>query len=126
MVLNGGASDRARVLQPATILQMQRNQIGELNVPGIFSADASLTLDLPLPADNPHKWGLAWLINTRSLDTGRPAGSQMWAGITNCYYWIDPQNGVGGALMTQILPFADPVALPLFMQFEAEIYKSLR
>ena len=126
MVLNGGASDRGRVLQAATILQMQRNQIGELNVPGIFSADASLTLDLPLPADNPHKWGLGWLINTKPLDTGRPANSQMWAGITNCYYWIDPQNGVGGALMTQILPFADPVALPLFMQFEAGIYKSLR
>jgi methyl acetate hydrolase len=50
----------------------------------------------------------------------------MWAGITNCYYWIDPANGIGGALMTQILPFADPVALPLFMQFEAELYKSLR
>ena len=126
MVLNGGAAERGRVLQAATILQMQRNQIGEINVPGIFSADPSLTNDLPLPADNPHKWGLAWLINTKPLDTGRPAGSQMWAGITNCYYWIDPANGIGGALMTQILPFADPVALPLFMQFEAEIYRSLR
>jgi hypothetical protein len=48
-----------------------------------------------------------------------------WAGLANSYYWIDRKKGVGGVLATQILPFADVKALPLFYDFETAVYKSL-
>ena len=117
MVLNRGDSPGGRILKAETVEAMSRNQIGVLDVQPVKSADRTLTNDFLLPPDNPHKWGLAWIINTRPLPTGRPAGSLMWAGLTNCYYWIDPASGIGGALLTQILPFADVKALPLFLNF---------
>ena len=126
MVLNGGEGPKGRVLKAETLAQMSRNQIGELLVRPLKSADLTLTNDFVLPPEIPHQWSLAWMINTKPLPTGRPAGSLMWAGLTNCYYWIDPSNGVGGVLMTQILPFADVKAMPLFFGFEHVVYQSLR
>ena len=122
MVLNKGDSPGGRILKTETVAAMTRNQIGELNVPTLKSADRTLTNDFQLPPDNPQKWGLAWMINSKPLPTGRPAGSLMWAGLTNCYYWIDPTSGIGGAVLTQILPFGDIKALPLFLNFEYQVY----
>ena len=52
----------------------------------------------------------------------RPAGSLAWAGLANTYYWIDQKKGIGGVYATQVLPFADTKALPLFYAFEKETY----
>lgn len=123
MILNRGAAGGTQILRPETVDAMSRNQIGALNVEDLKSADPRYSNDLPLPPDNPHKWGLGFLINTKPLATGRAAGSLMWAGIANSYYWIDPTNGIGGVLLTQILPFADVKALPLFMEFETAVYQ---
>ena len=90
------------------------------------SIDKTLTNDLVLPPEIPHKWGLAWLINTKPLPTGRPAGSLMWAGLTNCYYWIDPQKHLAGVFLTQILPFADGPAVAAYGEFEKALYGSVR
>lgn len=125
MVLNRGDAPGGRVLQADTVAAMARNQLGDLDVKPPTSVDPTLSNDFPLPPDNPHKWSLAWLINTRPLATGRPAQSLMWAGLTNAYYWIDPATGIGGGLLTQILPFADIKALPLFMEFESRVYQYL-
>jgi methyl acetate hydrolase len=46
----------------------------------------------------------------------------MWAGLANSFFWIDPVNGIGGALLTQILPFADDKAVDLFYEFETAVY----
>ncbi len=124
MILNGGLSPGGRLLKAETVAQMSSNQLGGLQVPMIRSANRMFTNDLPMPPDNPHHWGLAFMINSKPLQTGRPAGSLMWAGLANSYYWIDPVNGIGGALMTQILPFADVKALPLFLAFEYTTYNN--
>lgn len=122
MVLNGGDSPGGRILKAETLEEMKRNQIGALDVPSVVSIDKTLCNDMLLPPEIPHKWSLAWLINSKPLPTGRPAGSLMWAGLTNCYYWIDPQSGIGGVMLTQILPFADVKAMPLFYAFEYTVY----
>jgi CubicO group peptidase (beta-lactamase class C family) len=67
-------------------------------------------------------WGLTFQINEEPAPTGRPAGGLMWAGLANSYYWIDPVNGIGGVYATQILPFADVKALPLYYAFEQAVY----
>ena len=56
---------------------------------------------------------------------GRAAGSLFWAGLGNTYYWIDPARGVAGVFLTQIRPFFDAKAVPLFKAFEAAVYRSL-
>lgn len=73
MVLNDGQADSGRVLSAATLAEMKRNQLGDLDVPSVHSIDRTLTNDLPMPPEIPHKWGLAWLMNTKPLPTGRPA-----------------------------------------------------
>lgn len=125
MLLNRGAAAGTQILRPDTVELMMRNHLGTLEVPAIRSANRQFTNDLPQPPGNPQHWGLAWMINSRPLPTGRPAGSQMWAGLANSYYWIDPTTGIAGVLLTQILPFADVKALPLFLEFEYATYQNL-
>jgi methyl acetate hydrolase len=47
----------------------------------------------------------------------------MWAGLSNLFYWIDRENGVGGFWATQILPFHDVASHPGFVDFEAAVYR---
>ena len=126
MLLNEGQGANGRVLKPETVKQLSSNQIGALDVPTFKTANPQLFNDLPMPADNPQKWSLAFLVNTKPMPTGRPAGSLMWAGICNSYYWIDPTTGIGGVYLTQILPFADIKSLPLFLEFETTAYRQLQ
>jgi CubicO group peptidase (beta-lactamase class C family) len=67
-------------------------------------------------------WGLSFLITPADVPGGRRAGSLAWAGLYNTYYWIDPAAGLGGVLLTQILPFADAAVLAMFERFERAVY----
>ena len=69
-----------------------------------------------------HQWGLSFMINNEEAPTRRSAGSLAWPGLANTFYWIDQKKGVGGVYVTQILPFADTKALPLFYEFEKAVY----
>ena len=127
MILNRGQGPGGtRILEAETVDRMTRNQIGAIDVGSIKSAAPQYSNDMNLPPDNPHKWGLAFMINTKDLPTGRKGGSLMWAGLCNSYYWIDPASGIGGVYVTQILPFADVKSMPLFFEFEATAYQNLR
>lgn len=125
MILNRGQASGGRVLKAETVDAMSTNQIGALNVESLKSTNRFFSNDMDLPPDHPHKWGFGFMINTKALPTGRKAGSLMWAGLCNSYYWIDPASGVAGVFLTQILPFADVKAFPLFLEFEYTVYQSL-
>jgi methyl acetate hydrolase len=85
----------------------------------------ALTRDVDFYPGTPKGSGISFLINKEETHTGRPAGTLMWAGLCNSYYWVDQRNGLGGVYMTQILPFADHRALPLFYEFEAAVYRQI-
>ena len=88
----------------------------------MVSSNPALTNDFePMPGD-PKRWGLGLLLNQRAGPDGRPVGAGAWAGLANCYYWIDPVNRVAGVILTQVLPFADEKALRLFSSFERAVY----
>lgn len=125
MILNKGMGEKGRVLKAETVDAMSRDQLDGHVLPGLKSAMPSLCLDMPLPPDNPHFWSLAFMINSKPLPTGRKGGSLMWAGLTNCFYWIDPASGIGGVYLSQVLPFADVKSMPLFFEFEATAYQAL-
>ena len=125
MILNRGAGNGNRVLKAETVELMSRNHMGELRVVPLRSVNPQRSNDAEFFPGVPKSWGLGFMINHDKASTGRSAGSLAWAGLSNCYFWIDPTAGVGGVYMTQILPFADVKSLPLFLDFETAVYRSL-
>ena len=129
MLMHGGIFNGTRVLRPETVALMGKNHIGNLNVPGVWKTAApDLSLDVELSKLFPIqelKWGLSFLINTQQAPAGRSAGSLTWAGLANTYFWLDPTKRVAGVILTQSLPFVDPRAVNLYVQFETGVYKAV-
>jgi methyl acetate hydrolase len=124
MVLNDGLADGHRLLRPETVDLMTRNHIGGLRVTPLRSVMPARSNDAEFFPGVPKAWSLAFQLNLAPAPTGRPAGALMWAGLSNCYCWVDRAYGLAGVFMTQILPFADRLALPLFVAFETEAYRA--
>ena len=124
-LLNGGAFEGRRILRADTVASMMENQIGALNVHEMRSAQAGYSQSFDQFPDQPHKWGLSFDINTQPGPNGRAAGSISWAGLLNCYFWLDPVRKVTGALFTQILPFYDERVVALYGAFERGLYAGL-
>ncbi len=125
MILNRGAANGHRVLRPETVAAMSANSIGDTRVVKLSTAMPPYSNDAEFFPGMEKTWGLTFMINNDEAPTGRSAGSLAWAGLANSYFWIDPAKGIGGAYMTQVLPFADEKSLPLFLDFETAVYRSL-
>jgi methyl acetate hydrolase len=127
MILNNGAGPNGRILKEETVDRMSKNglpagmksggwvtSIPSLSNPGEFFPSISKT------------WSYTFQVNEEDTPSGRPAGSLMWAGLANLFYWIDRKNGIGGYWGTQILPFQDISSYWGFVDFETVVYKSLK
>ena len=126
MILNRGTLDGRRVLKEETVAMMaDPSAAPDVRVTRLISTIPSASNDGEFFPGVPKRHGLAFMINLEDAPTGRSAGSLAWAGIANCYYWIDPKRNVGGVFMTQLLPFLDHRALPLFHELEAAVYAAL-
>jgi methyl acetate hydrolase len=124
MVLNDGLADGHRLLRPETVDLMTRNHIGGLRVRPLRSVLPARSNDAEFFPGVAKAWSLAFQLNLTPAPTGRPAGAMMWAGLSNCYCWVDRASGLAGVYLTQILPFADRRALPLFEAFETAAYRA--
>ena len=125
MILNRGRANGEQVLKPETVETMSRNQMGDLLVCELKTAMPPLSNDAEFFPGLAKSWGLSFMINTEQAPTGRSAGSLGWAGLANSYFWIDPTKGIGGAYLTQVLPFVDEQSFPLYMAFERATYEAL-
>ncbi len=125
MILNKGAANGHRVLRPETVEAMSVNSIGDNRVVNLATAMPPYSNDAEFFPGMEKTWGLTFMINNEEAPTGRTAGSLAWAGLANSYFWIDPHKGIGGAYLTQVLPFADEKSLPLYLDFETAVYRSL-
>jgi methyl acetate hydrolase len=126
MLIRGGEFRGARVLKPETVASMYQNHIGDLNVVEMQTAEPAYSNNFDQFPGTAHKWGLSFDINTQAGPHGRSAGSASWAGLLNCYFWLDPVNRVTGAIFTQTLPFYDPGIVALYGEFERILYQGLR
>jgi methyl acetate hydrolase len=122
MLLNGGELDGARVLKPETVALMGQSHIGAVSVPAQKSY-LPRSRDFTFIADGRDKWGLGFLITADHVPGKRSAGSLSWGGINNTYFWVDPSRGIGGVILMQFLPFADPKALAVYDAFERATYR---
>jgi methyl acetate hydrolase len=123
MILNGGTLDGARIVSPDTVALMTKNQIGEVGVRAVKTAQPDRSMDFTFINDAKDKWGLGFLITTSHVAGKRSAGSLSWGGINNTYFWIDPARGLAGVVMMQLLPFADTKALEIYDTFERGVYE---
>ena len=123
MILHGGRLSGARILRPETVAAMSVNAMDRIVCNPMKTAVPAATNDVDFVAG--MQWGLSFLINPEPLPTGRSAGSLAWAGLANCYYWIDPKRGVAGVYATQVLPFYDAKAVRAFESFETAVYAAL-
>jgi methyl acetate hydrolase len=122
----GRSGSGTQVLRSETVAEMSKNQMGDLNVTAIKSADPASSRDAEFFPGMVKKWSTAFMINTADAPTGRSAGSLAWAGLGNTYFWIDPKRRVAGVILMQLLPFGDPDALDAFSQFERATYEALQ
>ena len=125
MLLHGGAFNGVRILRPETVAMLGENQIGAIEAGILKTAMPARSADIDFFPGASLKWGLATMINAQPGPNGRSAGTLTWAGSSNTHYWIDPARRVIGVLMTQILPFGDPLATRLYGQFERAVYDAL-
>jgi CubicO group peptidase (beta-lactamase class C family) len=124
MMLNGGMAKGRRVLDAEAMRLLTQNQMGGLHVSELKTANPALSNDAEFFPGVPKQWSCGFMINNDRAPTGRSAGSLAWAGLGNTYFWIDPDKGIGGVFLTQIRPFVDRKALPLFLEFEKAVYQA--
>ncbi len=122
MLLRGGSLDGIRIVAPETVALMNENHLGDLPAGVLKSAMPELTNDVDFFPGAAVRWGLGYMLNLEPGPNGRSAGTVSWAGLGNLYYWLDPARRVAGVIMTQILPFADPIAVRLYGRFERGVY----
>ncbi len=126
LLLNEGRLGSVEILTPATVKLMGQNQIGELAVTPMRTAQPILSNDFELYPGMPKGWGLSGMITKEPGPHGRSAGSLAWGGLANCYFWLDPNEKMIALFLTQILPFGDSRTLDILGDFERELYRGLR
>ncbi|MBN9203094.1 serine hydrolase domain-containing protein [Methylibium petroleiphilum] len=126
MVLNNGDGPRGRVLEAATVDFMSRRGPPAPGVGGWTTAAPPLANAGEFFPGLRKSWAYTFMVNDEDTPTGRPAGSLMWTGLGNLYYWIDRKNRIGGFWGTQILPFQDVASYPGFVDFESAVYRTLK
>lgn len=122
VLLGGGALGGARILAAETVIAMFTNQIGDLCVEKMPTANPYYANSFDLFPGQCHKWGLSFDLNEEPGPNGRSAGSASWAGLLNCHYWIDPARKICAAMFTQTLPFFDEAVMQLYETFERSVY----
>ena len=124
MILNDGEFEGNRVLGAKTVAQMAKNNMGDIRVGELKSANPAFFSDGEFYPGVPKTWGLTFLINEEPLPNGCPAGALTWAGAFNSYFWIDRTTGIAGCYMSQVLPFFDAGTSGHFFDFQTAIYAS--
>ena len=121
-LLRGGELDGERILSPQTVELAFSDHLDGLEFPEVVrSAVPELINDVPsMPVA--QGFGLGFHLVLEDIPGMRRSGTGDWAGLFNCYYWIDRTAGVAGAFLTQVLPFFDARIVERALGFEAAIY----
>jgi CubicO group peptidase (beta-lactamase class C family) len=121
-VLAGGELDGARILAPETIEMAFSDQLGAIKIQEVLHSTLPPISNDIVSAPFAQSWGLGFHLFNEDVPGMRRAGSGDWAGLFNCYFWIDRASGVAAAYLTQVLPFFDGQILANLQAVEASIY----
>jgi methyl acetate hydrolase len=124
-LLRGGELDGERILRPETVELAFTDHLGAIEPPKVVhSAFPELCNDI-ISMPFAQGWGLGFHLVLEDVPGMRRAGTGDWAGLFNCYYWIDRAQGLAGTVMTQLLPFFDAPTLEAAAGFETGIYTAV-
>ncbi|HEY3189783.1 MAG TPA: serine hydrolase domain-containing protein [Solirubrobacteraceae bacterium] len=115
-------ADGGPILRPETVDLMFTDHLRGAPLPEIIrSAAPELINDIPsLPVA--QGWGLGLHLTLEDLAGMRRAGTGDWAGLFNCYFWIDRASGIAAAFLTQVLPFFDAAIVEAMLGMEQSVY----
>lgn len=101
MLANGGELDGVRILGTQTVALMMDNHLGSAYGPAPMS---SLNLDMGMSEGMGYGLGGYSIVDTGL--TGLPAspGTYGWGGAASTDFWVDPEHGLVGMVLTQLLP----------------------
>lgn len=122
-LLRGGELDGARILREEMVQLLFTDHLdaGIVQPDLLKSSVPELTNDVPsLPIS--QGWGLGLHVRHERIPGMRAAGSADWAGLFNCYFWIDPASDLSAAVLTQVLPFFDPGVVQTMLDVELALY----
>jgi methyl acetate hydrolase len=100
-----------------------QNGLGDKKIKALPGVIPSLSNNAEFFPGMSKSWALSFMLNDEAAPTGRPAGTLAWAGLANCYFWIDHTTQVGGFWATQIFPFVDATAIGGYLDFETVVYE---
>lgn len=119
--LGDGSAPGGQVLRPETVAWAVQGEPG-VEVTPLPSAIPALTREADFFPGQRKSWAYSFLRNDDDVPGGRRAGSLMWAGLANVFYWIDRTSGVAAVWATQLLPFFDTIAEEGVAAFERAVY----
>ena len=125
-LLRGGELDGERILRPEAVQLALTDHLQGAPLPadGTHSAVPELTNDVPaLPFK--QGFGLGFSLMLEDIPGMRRAGTGDWAGLFNCYFWIDRASGVSGAFFTQVLPFYDARIVQAMLAFNSAVFSAI-
>jgi len=125
MLLNKGQLDGNRVLSEAAVAAMLANQIGDLRVGKLVSIAPALTADAEFYPGVPKTHSFGFVRVEEDVPGRCSAGSQIWAGVLNTHYWLDPARDVAAVIMTQSLPFVEPRFMQVYERYERAVYAGM-
>jgi methyl acetate hydrolase len=125
-LLRGGELDGERVLRRETVDLAFTNHLDGIALPAPRwrTAVPELSNDVH-PRPYAQGWGLGFQLTLEDVPGLRRAGTADWAGLCNCYFWIDRTAGIAAALATQVLPFFDERVVETVVDFERAVYAEL-
>lgn len=118
-------ADGADVLKPATVQMAVQDHLGAIKLPELLKSQMPMLSNDIASLPVPQSWGLGFHLTLANLPGMRSAGTADWAGVFNSYYWIDRKKGIGGVLMTQMLPFFDARVVETLIGFETAVYQQV-
>jgi len=125
-LLRGGELDGERILRPEAVELLFTDHLNGLELPDVMpSAVAELTNDVPSLKGVRQGFGLGLHLLLEEIPGRRRAGTGDWAGLFNCFYWIDRATGIAAALLTQVLPFFDQRIVKTMLAFNGAVFAAV-
>jgi CubicO group peptidase (beta-lactamase class C family) len=121
-LLADGELAGTRILRPETVEMAFTDQLGDIPFPAVIPSTLPAISNDVVAAPFAQSWGLGFHLFTEDLPGMRRAGSGDWAGLFNCYYWIDRKSGIAAAYLTQVLPLIDAAIIENALAVEVAIY----
>ena len=124
-LLRGGELDGERILRPESVDLMFTDHIAGMELPEV-SPTAIPELSHPVPRLPVEQgFGLGLHVVLEDLPGMRRAGTGDWAGLANCFYWIDRTSGIAATFLTSVLPFFDQRVLETALGYEMAVYATV-